>query len=178
MSMTERVLGRPGETEYATYAKAYVDLVRGDDVLEALGTQLQETLALLRPVDDYRAAQLTYAPGKWTLSQVVGHISDTERIFSYRALRIARGDTTPLPGFEQDDYVRFSGFEDRRLSDLLGEFETVRASTISLFRGIPHEAWNRRGVVSQFSVTVRGLAFHTAGHEMHHVKILREKYLL
>jgi len=175
--MSDWTPGRPEKTEYAPYAQEYVDLVMGSNILKAFDTQLKDTLALLRPIDEARAVRLTYAPGKWTLNQVVGHMSDTERIFAYRALWVARGDTTPLPGFEQDDYMQFSGFEDRGLSDLLDEFETVRRSTITLFRGLGHEAWHRRGVVNQFAVTVRGLAFHTAGHELHHVKILREKYL-
>jgi hypothetical protein len=156
--------------------KAYVDLVPGADVMHALTSQIDDTCALLKTTDDRRAGQ-GYAPGKWTVKQVAGHIVDTERIFAYRALRVARNDATPLPGFEQDDYVRFGPFDDCRLADLLDEFRVVRAGTVALFRGLPPDAWMRRGVVNQFNVTVRGLAFQTAGHELHHAKILREKYL-
>jgi hypothetical protein len=168
--------GRPDASEYAPYAKAYVDLVAGDDILHALRTQADETVALLQSIDE-AGSSATYAPGKWTVKQVLGHINDTERIFAYRALCVARNDATPLPGFEQDDYVRFGPFDQCTFASLLDEFRVVRAGTIALFKALPPEAWKRRGVANKFDVTVRGLAFCTAGHERHHVKILREKYL-
>lgn len=168
--------GRPDASEYAPYVQGYVDLVPGPDVLHVLTSEVENTCALLKPLDEGRAGQ-AYAPGKWTIKQVAGHIIDTERIFAYRALRVARNDATPLPGFEQDDYVRFGPFDQCKLADLLDEFRMVRATTIALFRSLPPEVWMRRGVVNQFNVTVRGLAFQTAGHELHHAKILREKYL-
>jgi hypothetical protein len=115
--------------------------------------------------------------GKWTVKEIIGHITDTERIFVYRALCVARGDSTSLPGFEQGDYARASGANGRSLSDLLNELQVVRQSTIAFFTGLPRDAWLRRGTVNQNSVTVRGLAFHTAGHELHHVTSLKDKYL-
>ncbi len=168
--------GRPDPSEYAAYASIYVDLVDGDDILRAFEVQLAETVALLQPVSD-EAAQSAYAPGKWTVKEVLGHIIDTERIFAYRALRIARGDTTELPGFEQDDYIRGANYNAVPLSVLLHEFRAVRQATLALYRNLPHEAWVRRGTVNGYSATVRGLAFTSAGHERHHVKILRERYL-
>jgi hypothetical protein len=167
---------RPDASEYAPYAKAYVDLVAGDDILQALRTQLDETVALLIPIDEARSSA-AYAPGKWTLKQVLGHINDTERIFAYRALCVARNDAQPQPGFEQDDYVRFGPFDHCTFASLLDEFRAVRATSIALFKALPPEAWMRRGVANKFDVTVRGLAFCLAGHEQHHVKIIREKYL-
>jgi uncharacterized protein YciI len=168
--------GRPDPSEYAVYAKAYVDLVEGDDILHAFEVQLADTLALLQPISP-EAAGFAYAPGKWTVKQVLGHVIDTERIFGYRALCIARGDTTALPGFEQDDYVAGANFNACPLAVLLQEFRAVRQATLALFRNLPAEAWTRRGTVNNYSATVRGLAFTSAGHERHHVKILREKYL-
>ena len=106
-----------------------------------------------------------------------GHVIDTERIFSYRALRISRGDKTPIEGFEQDDYVRNASFERRSVADLLAEFETVRRATVFLFRSLDAQAWSRRGIASQNEVTVRALAYIIAGHELHHMEVLRQKYL-
>jgi uncharacterized damage-inducible protein DinB len=176
--MTERAIsGRPAAGEYAAYAHADIDLVAGDDIVRALVEQIEQTLSVLQPVPDARAATLTYAPGKWTLKQVVGHMSDDERIFAYRALCLARNEAQPLPGFEEKDYVRFGHFEDRTFSDLLEELRIVRQSTLALFRGLHPEAWLRRGVVNGYGATTRGLAFHLAGHELHHMAIVREKYL-
>jgi len=170
--------GRPQPSEYAPYEQTYVDLVEGGNVVSALASQIQQTAAALAKIDDRRASEFTYAPGKWTIKQVLGHMIDTERIFAYRALRIARGDTTPLPGFEQDDYVKSANFNAQPLARLIGEFRTVRHGTLALFQGLPDDAWLRRGVANHSSVTVRGLAFHIAGHELYHMKILRERYLL
>ncbi len=175
--MTAWTADRPDQTEFAPYAQAYVDLVEGADIEKALMAQLDSTVSWLRPINDLVASSYAYPPGKWTVKEVIGHINDTERIFAYRALCVARGDPTSLPGFEQDDYVRVSGANGRSLTDLLNEFQAVRRATMALFTGLPREAWSRRGTVNRYSVTVRGLAFHIAGHELHHLKILREKYL-
>ncbi|MGA2992063.1 MAG: DinB family protein [Candidatus Korobacteraceae bacterium] len=168
--------GRPDESEYPPYSAKYVNLVPGSDILPVFAAQLEETTALLKPLDD-RAAAFAYAPGKWTLKQVVGHVVDTERIFAYRALCVARGESGSLPGFEQDDYVAAGSFGERTLSSLLDEFRVARQATIAFFQNLPQQAWMRRGNANKFSVTVRGIAFLAAGHELHHVKILREKYL-
>lgn len=169
--------GRPLDSEFADYAKSDIDRVEGDDAVEVLKDQARRTLALLQPFDDAAVSGLTYAPGKWTLKEVVGHLADDERIFAYRALCIARGDARPLPGFDEKDYMRLSGFETRTLEDLLAEYRSVREATVTLLCGLTSEAWQRRGTVNGYSASVRGLAFHIAGHELHHLRTLREKYL-
>jgi hypothetical protein len=169
--------GRPQSGEYADYAKSDIDAIEGDDAVEALAAQARRTLALLEPLEEARIAGLTYAPGKWTLKEVVGHLVDDERIFSYRALCVARGETLPLPGFDEKLYVAEAGFEARSLKDLLAEYRSVREATITLLSGLPPEAWTRRGEVNGYSASARGLGFHIAGHERHHLRLLREKYL-
>jgi uncharacterized damage-inducible protein DinB len=175
--MSNLILGRPDTSEYPPYAAVYVNLVVGDQILPILAAQLEQSTALLKSVDDRRASEFAYAPGKWTIKQILGHIIDTERIFGYRALCVARNDVTPLPGFEQDDYVAAGFFNERSLNSLIDEYRAVRQSTIALFQNLPQQAWLRQGIANKYSVTVRGLAFLAAGHELHHVKILREKYL-
>ena len=123
-----------------------------------------------------RDGTFRYAPDKWTVKEVLGHVTDSERIFVYRALRIARGDQTPLQGFEQDDYVRGGNFGERALVDLAEEFVLVRAATIAFFKSLQKDAWPRRGVANKNEVTVRALAFIVAGHELHHRQILEERY--
>ena len=134
-------------------------------------------MSLLKSIDDRRASEFAYAPGKWTIKQIIGHLSDTERIFGYRALRIDRGDSTPLSGFEQDDYVSTAASNQRTLDDLLSEFRVVRESTLTLFHSFSRDDWMRSGRVSEWTLSVRGIAFTTAGHELHHANILRERYL-
>ena len=118
-----------------------------------------------------------YASGKWSIKEVVGHMCDTERIMAYRALRIARGDQTPLPGFEQDDYVRAAGFDSISMSDLTEEFRLIREATLPLLRGFDEQALERRGTANKVSISVLALAYIIAGHERHHVSILRSRYL-
>ena len=169
--------GRPQPGEYAAYAQADVDLVRGDDAAEALAAQLPDTLALLASVDERRATRFRYAPRKWTIKQIAGHLSDDERIFAYRMLCVARGDRRVLRGFDEKAYMRRAGFNERPLAGLLDELSAVRAATLVFLRGLPEDAWSRRGVVNGYPATVRGLAFHVAGHELHHREILRTRYL-
>jgi len=169
-------IGRPQDSEIAPHAKAYVDLVPGDDVLAILSGQIERTLTLLSGIGDERASEFRYATGKWTVKDIAGHLSDTERIFAYRALRIGRQDATPLPGFEQDDYVKTAGSNERKLQDLVEELRLIRQASLALFRGLPEAAWMRRGRVSEWDLTVRGIAFTTAGHELHHYRILQERY--
>ena len=167
---------RPQPTEYAAFYEKYVSLVPGTDilgVLEAHGMLMTQLLG----ARSEREGNFRYAPDKWTLKEVVGHIADTERIFAYRALRISRNDKTPIEGFEQDDYVKNGGFNDRTLVDLAGEFSQVRGATLALFLGLGGDAWQRRGAANKNEVTVRALAFIIAGHELHHRRILEEKYL-
>jgi len=167
---------RPQPTEYAAYYEKYVSLVPGTDILGVLEAQGM-LMAQLLGARSEREGNFRYAPDKWTLKEVVGHISDTERVFAYRALRISRNDKTPMEGFEQDDYVKNGGFNDRTLVDLAGEFSQVRGATLALYLGLSGDAWQRRGVANKNEVTVRALAFIIAGHELHHRRILEEKYL-
>ena len=167
---------RPESNEYAAYYEKYVSLVADADVVGRLERQGAETLALLRGLPEERGPH-RYAPGKWSLRQLVGHIVDTERIFTYRALAIARGERQPLPGMDQEEYMAGADFEARTLASLADEFEAVRGATLHLFRHLSPEAWARRGTASDNEVTVRALAYITAGHEAHHVGVLRERYL-
>ncbi|HEX8283985.1 MAG TPA: DinB family protein [Pyrinomonadaceae bacterium] len=168
---------KPEADEYASYYERYVSKVpAGADLIETLERQAAETLALLRGLDEEQAAH-RYGPDKWSVKQVVGHMSDGERLFSYRALSIARGDSAALPGMEQEVWMDGADFDARTLSDLLDEFAAVRASTLHLLRHLSPEAWARRGTASDNEVTVRALAYIIAGHEAHHVGVLRERYL-
>jgi hypothetical protein len=175
--MTNLMQTRPVSAEYAAYYTTYTRLVPDGDIISQLELQIEDTLSVLRVVTDEKANQ-RYAPGKWTLKEAVGHMIDTERMFAYRAMRIARGDKTPMPGFEQDDYVAGANFNDRTLSDLLDEFEAVRRVTILMFSSLTPEAWIRSGIASGDPCTVRSLAYITAGHELHHLNIIKERYLV
>ncbi len=168
-------MNRPEATEYAEYYANYIAQVPGTDVLAVLESQKLQMLQLFAGRSE-RDGSFRYAPGKWTVKEVLGHITDTERIFTYRALRFARGDETPLPGFEQDDYVKNGGFGGRTLASLAEEFGAVRSASIALYRSFGEEVWPRRGSANQKEVTVRALAFITAGHQMHHRIILEERY--
>ena len=176
MTPTATVSLRPQSGESAPYYDRYISLVPGNDVLAAFDEQRRQMLLLLsgRTEND---GDLRYAPGKWSVKEVLGHINDTERIMTYRALRIARADATPIEGFEQDDYVRNGPFSRRPLEDLIEDYIAVRRATISLFRNLDEAAWARRGVANQNEVTVRALAYIIAGHELHHRRIIEEKYL-
>lgn len=174
--MTKQVSTRPDSSEYAPYYDKYISLVPDGDIAGTLIEQLQTTKSLLEGVSESQADS-SYAPGKWTIKEVLGHIIDGERVFAYRALRIARNDRTPLAGFEQDDFVRYGAFGERTLADLLEEYECVRRSTVHLLRSFNNEAWARQGTASDNEVSVRALAYIIAGHERHHANVLREKYL-
>jgi len=167
---------RPQKGDYALYYEKYIALVPSGDFLEILKGQQRELTRLLTPLTDQQA-EFRYAPGKWSIKEVLGHINDAERIFAYRLLRIARGDQTPLPGFEQDNYIEPGNFSARKLADLLHEFSTVREATVSLVNSLDDAAWLRRGMASQKEITVTALAFVIAGHERHHRIILEERYL-
>ena len=168
-------IARPQPDEYAPYYGRYVSLVEGDDILSTLDQQRRQTMMLLSGRDE-EDGNFRYAPEKWSAKEVLGHVCDTERIFAYRALRIARADATPLEGFEQDDYVRNGGFAERPIGDLVEEFIAVRRATISLLRNLDEAAWARRGLANKNEVSVRALAYIIAGHELHHRRILEEKY--
>jgi DinB family protein len=165
------------DDEIAAYAKPDIDRVEGEDAIGALVAQRRQTVLLVESLDDDAVKGLTYAPGKWTLKEVLGHLADDERIFAYRALCIARGDARTLPSFDEEIYVDAAGFEARPLASLLAEYRAVRHATIALLSGLPAPAWLRRGVVDDYTASVRGLAFHIAGHELRHLRSIREKYL-
>ena len=167
---------RPEPGEYREYYGKYIALVPDGNIIAMLSTQARETAALLRSLRPEQA-NVGYAPGKWTIKQVVGHIADAERVFAYRMLRIARADSTPLPGFEENDYAQTGGHNDRTLESIIAEFEATRAATIALIAGIPQDAWTRRTVVNDTPITARALAYIIAGHELHHRRIIEERYL-
>ena len=163
-------------TEYAAFYETYIALVPQTDIVSALEAQRLQMTQLLTACSE-RDGNFRYAPEKWTMKEVIGHLTDCERIFTYRALRIARGDLTPLAGFEQDDYVRAAGYARRQLREVAEEFATVRIATVAFYRSLDEEAWVRRGVANKNEVSVRALAFITAGHELHHRRLLEERYL-
>ena len=165
----------PGTDEYAPYYAGYVARVPPGDVVARLRHQITETAALLRPLEAARARH-RYAPGKWSTIEVLGHLSDTERVLAYRALRIARGDQTPLAGFDENAYVPAAECERRPLADVLAEFEAVRRATLALLGSLPETAWTRWGVANGQRITVRALAHIIAGHELHHLEVLRTRY--
>jgi uncharacterized damage-inducible protein DinB len=175
MSPAKAASARPQPTEYASFYERYVALVPGNDIVPILEAQRLQMIQLFAARSE-RDGNFRYAPDKWSVKEVLGHVTDTERIFAYRALRIARQDQTPLSGFEQDDYVRAGGFGERTLADLAEDFACVRSATVALLRPLGDEAWSRRGVANQNEVTVRALAFIIAGHELHHREILKERY--
>lgn len=167
---------RPAPTEHLPYYSRYIELVPGNDVIAALKSQLRETIAFLNCISDEESVS-RYEPGKWSVREVLGHVIDSERIFAYRALRIGRGDATPLPGYEQDDYVRSASFDKIRWSAQIEEFELVRRANILMFSGFTEEAWLRAGTANNAPVTARALAWIIAGHEIHHRQVIKEKYL-
>lgn len=172
---TALMIARPGPDEYAPYCDRYISLVPESDILATLDSQRRETLLLLcgREESD---GDFRYAPGKWSVKEVLGHVCDTERVFAYRALRISRADSTPMEGFEQDDYVHNGPFAHRPLAELIEDYIAVRRATLTLLRNLDEVAWSRRGTANGNAVSVRALAYTIAGHELHHRRILQEKY--
>ena len=170
-------MDRPDWHEYPPLFRRYLAAVPDGDVLTMLETQLSDTLDLLAPVGPERAEH-RYAPGKWSIKESVAHLADTERILSTRALRIARGDTTDLPGFDQDAYVAGLDLSSRPLGTLSAELVAVRTATLALFRSFDAQALQRTGTVDGEPLSVRALAFVIAGHERHHQTLFRERYVL
>jgi hypothetical protein len=167
---------RPVSGEYAPSYEQYISLVPEGDIVATLERQLETTLTLLRGIVELQANN-RYAPDKWSIKEVVGHLIDSERIFAYRALRFARNDQTPIEGFEQDDYVRDANFDTRTLADLADEFEHVRKANVRLFRSLSAEALSRRGPANDVDVSVRALLYIIAGHVAHHMQVLTSRYL-
>lgn len=166
---------RPAATEYAPNYGGYVSRVPEGDLIGLLETQRRETQSLLAGLTEAQALH-RYAPGKWSVKEVIGHVADSERVFCYRAMRFARGDQTPLPGFDENLYAPAGRFDARPLSDLAAELDAVRRATLALLRSFDVEALARRGTANGKEVSVRALAYIIAGHERHHLAILRERY--
>lgn len=167
---------RPAPDEYLVYYHKYASRVPDGDIIAILATQLEDTLTLLRDVTDERGLH-AYAPGKWSIKEVIGHISDVERVMGYRALRFARGDETPLPGFDENVYTPAGEFNARPIASLLAELASVRRGTVALLAGLPAQAWTRSGAANNAAVTVRALAWIIAGHELHHRELIATRYL-
>ena len=174
--MSQAAATKPAQTEHAPGYSKIIELVADGDIIQTLEQQIENTLSLLRTVSPDKA-NFRYAPDKWSVKEVLGHLIDSERIFSYRALRFARNDQTPLPGYEQNDYVREADFDSRNLADMVEEYATVRRATIQLFRPLNETEWLRHGKANENDVSVRALAYIIAGHELHHMGVLRTRYL-
>ncbi|HEY2093567.1 MAG TPA: DinB family protein [Thermoanaerobaculia bacterium] len=166
---------RPGPDEYAEYYGRYIDQVPDGDVATLLESQGNATQKLLSAIGEEKAGY-RYEPDKWSIKQVIGHITDAERVFAYRLLAFARGEKQPLPGFDQDEYMETANFDARSLAELSKELASTRRATLSLIRSLDDEAWTRRGVASDNPISARALAWITAGHERHHLNVLRERY--
>lgn len=169
-------IARPEPSEYGAYYGTYISKVPEGDVLDILERQRGEIRQLLGdlPADKENHR---YAPGKWSIKEVIGHVADTERVFCYRALRFARGDRTPLPSFDENSYVLNANFAQRTIIDLAEEYDAVRQATVLLFRNLSPDALMRTGTACEKEFTVRALAYMVAGHVGHHLALLRERYL-
>ncbi|MDB4907899.1 MAG: DinB-like domain protein [Gemmatimonadetes bacterium] len=169
-------LTRPNDDEYLSYYGKYISLVPDGDVVAMLAQQLDDTESLLASIGE-EGSMHRYAEGKWSVKEVVSHVSDTERIFAYRALRFARADATPLPGYDENAYAPMAGADARPLDALVAELRAVRRATVATLQGFPPEAAQRRGSANGAQMSVRALAWTIAGHELHHRNVLRERYL-
>ena len=167
---------RPAPTEYPDFYAGYVGGVPDGEILTLLRLELDRTSSLLRALTPERASH-RYGEGKWSVKEVVGHLIDTERMFGYRAHCFARQDPAPLPGFDQEDYVRSSNAADRPLAELVDELNAVRQSNIALFQSLDDAMWSHRGIGSECEFTVRALAYIVVGHEIHHRSVIEERYL-
>jgi len=167
---------RPSYNDFNEYYKKYIDLVEENDIIGQLKYGLSRNIQFFGEIDtdkwNYR-----YAENKWSIKEVLQHIIDTERVMSYRALRVARNDQTEMPGFDQDDFIKNVNLDDRSEKDIIDEYFAVRKATIALFNGLEENAWERRGIASQSPVTPLSLAFIIAGHELHHIDVIRKNYL-
>jgi len=166
----------PQRTEAAPHYFTYIDLISGDDILQTMNVQLDDTAALLVGVSEEKSLH-RYAPDKWSVRQVISHVNDTERVFAFRALWFARGFSDPLPSFDQNMASNAARADDYSWASHVQEFRKIREATLVFFRNLPTEAWVRSGVASGNSVTVNALAYIIAGHVAHHGAILQERYL-
>lgn len=170
------MIPRPSAGHFAPFYAGYIDRVGDEDVLALLEEEFEPTVAMFR---ELREEQLLfrYAPGKWSVKQLLGHLIDSERVFQYRALRFARADQTPLPGFEENDYAEQGDFDARPIEELLAEFTAVRQSSLTLLRGFSPEMFERTGIANGNVMSVAAIAWVMVGHQRHHLVVLRERYL-
>jgi uncharacterized damage-inducible protein DinB len=167
---------RPESGEYAPYYDRYIAKVPDGDIVRHLESQIRDTASLMRGVPEARGGH-RYAEGKWSIREVLGHLSDAERVFGYRAMRFARSDQTSLPGFDENAFVANSRFDARTLASLIDEYESVRGATVALLGGLDEDEWVRRGTANNNEMSVRALAWTVAGHELHHRALLQDRYL-
>lgn len=166
----------PSSSEYAHYYSGYVAHVPKGNIIEILNSQMHEFYTFINSIPGDKAYH-SYEKGKWTIKQIIGHMIETERVFAYRALAFSRRDPNPLPPMEQDDYVRYANYNSRTISNLANEYLAVRISTIHLFQNMTKEMISLKGTASNVEFTVRSLPFIIAGHELHHMQVIQEKYL-
>jgi hypothetical protein len=174
--MVQPQLSRPESSEYISYYERYIKLVPENDIVQATGIQIEETMNFLRSLSN-TAGDKRYAPDKWNIKEVVGHMIDCERVFIQRALFFARNNSGPLPGFEQDDFIAAANFNSQPFQDLINEYEFVRRSDLYFFRHLSREAWLREGIANDNKFTVRALAYICLGHERHHIDIIKTRYM-
>ncbi len=175
---TFRIIERPAAAEYETASAQYIQLIPENiSILQLLAGNAETITNLFRGLTAQQLAR-QYAPGKWTLKEVLLHLVDDERIYAYRALRFARDDQHRLHGFDQDAYIRSAEARERPLKNIISEYQAVRAATLCMYEGFPERALQRSGTTNEFRATVRALLYHIAGHEINHLRIVREKYLL
>ena len=173
--MSHPSLSRPDSSEYFEYYEKYIRLVPEADIVKALSLQTKQTEKYLRGLSE-SAGDRRYAPDKWSVKEVIGHMIDIERVFQARALHFARQTRGPLPGIEQDDWMKVASFGERKMNDLVDELAAVRQSTLHFFKHLDDKAWMRKGIASEREISVRALAFITLGHERHHLEILKTRY--
>jgi len=169
-------ISRPNPDEYADYYGKYIAYVQTDDPLKELRKSKEKLMKFISKLSK-KELKHRYAEGKWSIKEILVHLVDAERIWGYRALRVARNDKTPLPGWEENDYAPASKADDRKIKSILREFETVRNASVALFEGFEEEMLMRTGTASNHPISVRALAYVMMGHQLHHVSVIKERYL-
>lgn len=166
---------RPLEGEFPDYYKLYIDAVPGENAIKYLESQVLDLQSFISDIEEFE--NFAYLPGKWTIKEVLGHLTDAERVFGYRAMRFARGDNSSLPGFDENSYVQAAHFSKRAITDIAHEFSMMRHSNIHLFKSFTEEELNRTGTANNQNISVRSIVFAIGGHVAHHVHVIRERYL-
>lgn len=174
--MKYKIIEKPEKTDYVPYFQQYIDLVHDDNIIEFLENQLRLAVSFYDRLDEWKI-DYRYAHGKWSIKEVILHILDTERIFNYRALRFARKDITPLPGFEQDDYIKNTDWTYYPIKSIIEEYELTRKYTIVLFNNMTEEMLQQSGISNELNLSVRAIPFIIAGHEIHHLNVIESKYM-